>query len=734
MHIPPERIYQFGPFSLDARRYRLYKDGELVQLTPKTCEILLLLVERAGALVNKDQIRETIWPDQIIDESNLTHHIYKLRKILGDNQKSQDYILTIPGKGYIFSYNVHQLPSESEVSIGQSSSGAPPQQPVPLLPNGGEGAERQRIPNAPGHDRWSGTRRSRWSTLLVLGATLLITLVVALVFFRNRTSPSLASVTQQVIPLVTLPGEETDVSFSPDGRYLAFTSEGETQDNQDVYIRMIDEEVLWQVTSHPDNDRQATWSPDGTRLAFLRSTNQYAKAFKLIIVPVRGGVEEEIGEVSGGLSWSPDGKYLAVSGNDGDRSTSSLCLLSVDGRERRVLTAPEPNVYDTNHQFSPDGKKIAFVRWKNNIKADLFLFTLASGELKQLTFDDNLIADFHWDFNGQDIYFISIRNGNKLLWHLPVGGGEPVLTSNSPLNPNSIAISPDGKLLVYTQPVIDTQIDIYRLQSRDLRTSNSFCKINSSRADDTPRFSPDGSRIVFVSTRSGKEEIWIANADCSNPFQVTRFNQHGIGSPRWSPDGQWIVFDRNINDNSDIFTIRANGTELRQLTSDKAVENIPSWSRNGEWIYFGSEKTSISKIYRLPAAGGETMPVTSSPGREPLESTDGKSLYYTNGDRLWRKDLLNGQEAVVPELADVRIGRYWDIAGTTLYYIASPTSGRPQVMTFNLESRKSAQLFELSGSLARWVPGIVFNPKENLIAIGYVANRLGDISLVKGWR
>jgi len=245
----------------------------------------------------------------------------------------------------------------------------------------------------------------------------------------------------------------------------------------------------------------------------------------------------------------------------------------------------------------------------------------------------------------------------------------------------------------------------------------------------------DGSQLAFVSARSGYDEIWIANADCTNARQVTNLMQPFLGSPRWSPDGQWIAFDRNVRDNANIFKIRVDGTDLLQLTSDPAADEImPAWSRDGEWIYFSSNKTSEPQIYRVPAAGGEIGSVTMSQGLEAIESTDGASLYFLNGNQLWRKDLRRGEESTIPELASVAIGRYWDLLGKTICFVPQEAGDRLMIQTFNLESRQLGQLFQLPGSLARWVPGISVAQGSNLIAIGYVSDTFGDISLMKGWK
>lgn len=700
----------------------------MVRLTPKTYEILILLIERRGELVEKEQILEKIWPDHFVEESNLSQQIYRLRRLLGDNPKSQEYILTVPGRGYIFNQEVEFLPDGWNADSGDRVDGPQSQGSDP--PNEARTEDPGNVEALPG--RWARRRQLVLVAGMLIGTLIIAFSLAAIWWTRSMASADLGVL--QIESLVTLPGEEGYPAFSPDGRYVAFTSEGQTRDNQDIFVRMIDEDVMWQVTSHPEMDTHATWSPDGRRIAFLRSTGRFGDPYRLIVVPVRGGDEREVGKVSGGLSWSPDGKYLAVSHGESAGTATSLCLLSPDSGERRCLVTPPADVYDTNHHFSPDGRRVAFVRWKNNSTSDLYTYTLDSSELKRLTYDDKLISDFEWAPGSEEVYFVSNRRTNNMLWRVKVAGGEPVIEPRAPTGLHSITVTPDGRHLAFTQPTTDTLIEVFRRAGREGIESRPVCRINSSQADDTPRFSPDGSRIAFVSSRTGLGEIWVANADCTSPQQLTRFNQHAVGSPRWSPDGQTLAFDRDIDGNTDIFTIGVKGTDLRQLTSGGAVENMPSWSPDGQWIYFGSYQTSVSRIHRVPVAGGVAEQVTQSPGREPIPTADGRSLYYTNADQLWHKDLLTGAEGPVPELLDLSVGRYWDIAGGILWYVSQQSGEKPVVQTLDLESRRTGQVFELPGSLARWVPGIAFAPRQNLLAIGYVVNRLGDIRLIRGWK
>jgi len=106
-------IYDFGPFHLDARRRRLQRDGEAVQLTPKAFDILLVLIEGGGEVVDKDDLMKRVWPDSFVEEGNLTYNISVLRKALGERAGEHQYIVTVPGRGYQFVASVSILWPES---------------------------------------------------------------------------------------------------------------------------------------------------------------------------------------------------------------------------------------------------------------------------------------------------------------------------------------------------------------------------------------------------------------------------------------------------------------------------------------------------------------------------------------------------------------------------------------------------------------------------------------------
>ena len=111
-----KELYEFGPFRVDPEKEILLRAGEPVPLTPKTFQILLVLVRHSQEVVTKDDLMKEVWPDTFVEEANLSRIIFMLRKALGESSKDHQYILTVPGRGYRLAESVRLVPAQ-EVSI-----------------------------------------------------------------------------------------------------------------------------------------------------------------------------------------------------------------------------------------------------------------------------------------------------------------------------------------------------------------------------------------------------------------------------------------------------------------------------------------------------------------------------------------------------------------------------------------------------------------------------------------
>src|SRR5882672_5389080 len=126
MNSPPKRFYEFGSFRIDTVKRLLLRDGESVVLKAKCFETLLVLVEARGQVLEKDELMRRIWPDTIVEESNLTGYISTLRIALGEKSKEDRDIVTVPGRGYSFVAEVKEVREESsELVLPEQSSLSP---------------------------------------------------------------------------------------------------------------------------------------------------------------------------------------------------------------------------------------------------------------------------------------------------------------------------------------------------------------------------------------------------------------------------------------------------------------------------------------------------------------------------------------------------------------------------------------------------------------------------------
>ena len=114
--LSPKGLYEFGPFRLDCAKHLLLKDSNSLQIPPKAFEILVLLVEKRGALVTKGEVLNAVWPDTFVEENNLTQYVSMLRKALGDEAEDQKYIQTVPRLGYRFVSDVREI-VEGETAV-----------------------------------------------------------------------------------------------------------------------------------------------------------------------------------------------------------------------------------------------------------------------------------------------------------------------------------------------------------------------------------------------------------------------------------------------------------------------------------------------------------------------------------------------------------------------------------------------------------------------------------------
>jgi len=438
-----------------------------------------------------------------------------------------------------------------------------------------------------------------------------------------------------------------------------------------------------------------------------------------------------------GLSWSSDGKYLAVVDKVATQAPNSIFSLAVETGEKRRLTSPRNELLgDFSPKFSPDGKTLAFRRASSRDNNDVYALLLSEvggpeGEPRRLTFRKDTISGFDWTADGRGIVFLASNN----LWIISAIGGMQERLPVTSDDADTLSVSRSGSRLVYQRHVFDANIWRVGLSDPGRKPGTPVQFISSPKPEYQPSVSPNGQRITFVSDRTGGSEVWVCDADGSNFVQLTSLGTPNLGLPRWSSDGENIGFTAMDNQNQHIYVVSVNGGKPRRLRAESAWrEVLPYWSRDGKWLYFSSDRSGRWEIWRMPSKGGEAVQITSQAGLGEEESPDGRYIYYSKGwsveISLWRIPVNGGEEVKV--LDSIHADGRWDIARDGVYFFTLPDkAGHSDIRLYEFSTGKVSKILTIERGVAEH---IAVSPDGRWILYTHLDDAASDLMLVENYR
>jgi Tol biopolymer transport system component/DNA-binding winged helix-turn-helix (wHTH) protein len=660
-------IARFEDFEVHLETGEVWKAGRPLKVQDQPFKVLAALLERPGQIVTREELRQLIWPEKSFGDFDhaINLALTKLRATLGDSADVPHLIETLPRRGYRF------------IAPLKVQSDPPPSAPIVAPP------QEQSIPAPVKVPPATATRQKLW---LIVGALALV-VAAAVALLRMVSAPRQQSSTGgEILPLVSMPGQQDTPAISPDGSQVAFSYSGGPHPG--IYVALIGGEKPLQLTQNADGN--PAWSPDGRQIAFARydfSSNQK----KLYVIPALGGSERHVYTASfpkwhqcNQMSWSPDGKSLIFPEGLEKSAKARLSILSLSDLTARPLTSPINQQFDCDPVFSPDGARIAFARGPMAaFLSDLFVLRVADGQLLRLT-TGNSGGDAAWTPDGKEIVFDSPTRGFRSLWRISASGGtpQPVVGPGAGYEPS---ISRSGNQLAY---LVSKKWDtVWRLDLKDERhpLAPPVRLLSGNGIIWKPSYSPDGKKITFESDRMGYVDIWMCDSDGSNCSQLTA--RHGTtGTARWSPNGRYLAFESITQNYWQVGVLELpDGTPHMLTTFPETNNGAPRWSRDGQWIYFYSvHDPGGYGLWKISLNGGSPVRVTTQGGFHGIESMDGRFFFYSKFGEcgIWKKSLDTNEESILPIHACKWFT--WDVTRDGIYFLNPdfPPNGRIEFFDF----------------------------------------------------
>ena len=640
--------YYFGPYRFDGRLRSLYKDDELVLLTPKAADTLVALIERAGRVVAKDELLHAVWGEIVVGDDTLAQNISTLRRVLGDDASRPRFIATVPRHGYRFVAPVRAAPARSTGRRRETPTEAP------LLPESASAANRP-----------SGRLAA------LIGVTILAAAFGGFVAQR-------LSVDDRPRTFVQFPiAEPADRRFASSGGMLALSPNGEylafiildANGSSSLWLR-----PLGSAVSRPIDGTQGAndpfWSPDSRTIGFFAER-------RLKAVDVMSGAVRVIASLSSprsiGATWSRSGRILFSVPNDG-----MYLVPASGGAPERLAPAADAECAGCGAwpYFLPDGRRFFYtVAGRDPSTSGIYVGEIGNPRGRRLLdvpSSSTYLSPGFLSFARRGTLYLQRFDTRRL--HL---AGAPVTLSDAvAYNARTgrvLAATSDAGVIAFRKPLMTELVWVDRAGKSESLAAPPATYLNFSIA-------PDGRRAAAarLDPRTGTGDVWVF--DEGREVRVTD-DPDWDSDPVWSEDGLYVVYSSRRGDRWRIYRRRATAVGPEELLLDSESPVTPlQVLRSRHLVYAVRRATAPFDVWKLGPA--RPTPLTKVGGYYPTDgrlSPDERWLAYgmPQTGNSWEEALyvsgtpFSENRRAIAEAASMP---RWRADGQELFYLSKDSS------------------------------------------------------------
>jgi eukaryotic-like serine/threonine-protein kinase len=617
--------YEFGPFRLEPATRRLLREGEALPLTPKAFDTLLLLVQNYERVVEKEEVLRRVWPDAVVEESNLAQNVFTLRKALGDTPEGARFIATVPRRGYRFVAPVTALRNgdRAPAPAGASGTPAPEMRSAPAL-------------------------RRRAMAMAVMAAVAAVALPLAGYVAGRRGAGSPPPAGQPKLTRLTFRrGIVNAARFAPDGRTVVYSASWDGRPSQLFLSRPDSPESL--ALDAPSADLLAV-SRSGELALSLQPTllkHMMGEFRTLARAQLAGGVPREVLQDVAYADWSPDGQNVAVVrkvANQTKRLEYPIGHVLAEATALQCMDKP---------RVSPDGTLVAFVACPK--PAFSIVVVDAQAHQRVLWSSEEWVSGMAWSPRGDEVWF-----STEARFRLPQARAVDLSGRHRDLAPipGAIAdVSREGGVLMIT----GTRRSGIRGLAPGETEERELSWLEGSAATD---LSADGRLVLFGEMMEGggvSGRIYLRRTDGSPAVHL------GDGYPLGlSPDGAWAL--ARLHGRPGLTILPTGAGEARTLDTAPLEVYLARWFADGRRILLGARTgRREGRLFVLDPAGGPPRPITAEMTGVGVVSPDGEWVATIGHDGHFLYPVDGGGRRPFPGPGPDDWPVQWSADGTAVY-------------------------------------------------------------------